>query len=358
MQLRAEAGVEGDSTRVDAYTGARLVLRNALGAERHIVLEGNVGYGWQIGNTPDPATGVYGSALAQLDAPGAIAHDIDLRVTARWRDVLYPSELLREIVVGPGMRGTFAPGMFWDLDAYYRFGRELGLPALSPGSTAGLALPMSRDASGLEVVGDVIADRRNDHVEATAGWLLGLRGSYAPGGALSDHRWLQVSAEARGFHPLDDKWSVGARASSGWVLFPGDDGVPLGPRLFGGGTYGMRGFGRDHLSPFACAMATTAGCDPVLVGGRSLVESSLELRYLPFRKFTGAVAFVDAGGAGAGTDAFADGLTMAAGLGFRLRLWYLPIAVDLAYRFMDDSAFATNGGFERLLAFFRVGEAF
>ena len=52
---------------------------------------------------------------------------------------------------------------------------------------------------------------------------------------------------------------------------------------FGGGTYGFRGFGRDHLSPFAC-VAGMSGCSRALVGGRSLVESSVELRYLPFRK--------------------------------------------------------------------------
>ena len=96
----------------------------------------------------------------------------------------------------------------------------------------------------------------------------------------------------------------------------------------------------------------------MLVGGRSLVEASAELRWLPFRKQVGAAAFVDAGGAGAGANPFADGVSLAAGVGARLRLWYLPIAIDLAYRVIDDTAFATDGGFDRVLAFVRVGEAF
>ena len=326
-----------------------------FGAEHHLVLAGNIGYGWLVGDNHEPGSGVYGSALAQLELPRVIHRDLDLRVTARWSDVLYPSALLREYVVGPGVREALAPGVFFDLDAFYRYAQTLDLPALDPSTTQALALPMSNTASGLDVVADVVADHRDDRIEARDGWLLAAHGSYAPGGALSDHRWLELTVEGRAFHPLDDKWSIGARVSSGWVLFPGADGVPLGPRLFGGGTYGFRGFGRDHLSPSACAASATAACDPVLVGGRSLVESSAELRFLPFRKQYGAAAFVDAGGAGAGTNAFADGLSMAFGVGARLRLWYLPVAIDLAYRFMDDTTFSTDGGLDRLLAILSRG---
>ena len=109
----------------------------------------------------------------------------------------------------------------------------------------------------------------------------------------------------------------------------------------------MRGFGRDQLSPAVGA---------VLVGGRSLVESSAELRWLPFRKQLGAAAFIDAGQAGAGANPFADGISLAAGAGFRLRLWYVPIALDLAYRLVDSDR--ADVAWNRVLAFARVGEAF
>jgi outer membrane translocation and assembly module TamA len=356
-QLRLELGIEGDPTRIDSYIGARALFRNLFGPQHHLVLEGHVGYGWLVSDDKDFAEGIYGSALAQYLHPGFIARNLDLRITTRWRDVIYPSALLREVVAGPGVRSTVARGVFVDFDAFYRFGRQIDFPQLDPMSVGDLRLPTDNDSSGLELEGSVIADRRNDRVEPTDGWMLALRSTYSPGGALADHRWLQVMAEARGFVPLDSAWSIGARASTGWVLLPGDTGVPLGPRLFGGGTYGMRGFGRDHLSPVACA-AMSVGCDRVLVGGRSLVESSVELRFLPFRKQYGLATFVDAGAAGAGTNAFVNGISVAAGLGLRLRIWYLPISVDVAYRFMDDTRFSTSGGFDRLLVFFRVGEAF
>ncbi|MEO8845712.1 MAG: BamA/TamA family outer membrane protein [Kofleriaceae bacterium] len=339
-QLRGELGVEGDPTRVDAFAGTRAVLRNLFGPQHHLVLEGSVGYGWIVGDH-HVAEGMYGSALVQY------VHSLettDLRVTARWRDVLYPDALLRELVVGPGVHRTLAPGVFVDGDAFLRFGRQLDEPALAMADPA-LELATTNDSTGLELVGSLIADRRDDRVEPTSGWLLGATTSYAPG--LGDHRWLELTGDARGFVPLGGAWSLALRGSGGWVGAAGTTGIPLGPRLFGGGAFGMRGFGRDQLSPNVMG---------VLVGARSLVEASSELRWLPYRKQVGAAVFVDAGQAGAGANPFADGVSLAAGVGGRLRLWYVPIAIDVAYRVVDSDH--TGLAWDRLLAFVRVGEAF
>ncbi|MEO7731265.1 MAG: BamA/TamA family outer membrane protein, partial [Kofleriaceae bacterium] len=347
VQLRAELGVEADPTRIDTYAGARATFRNLFGPQRHLVVEGNVGYGWTL----DDATlahGVYGSALLQY------LHSlstIDLRVTGRWRDVLYPSALLRELTIGPGIRAVPASGVTLELDALYRFAQTRELPAIDPAAAGSFT---AADARGAELVGSAIIDRRDDRVEATRGWLVGLTGSYSPGGALADHRWLALAPEARLFVPVAGPWSIALRGSAGWVLLPGDNGVPLGPRLFGGGPYGMRGFGRDHLSPAVCALG--AGCPQVLIGGRSLVEASAELRLLPFRKQYGVVTFVDAGGAGDATNPFHSGVSLAAGVGGRVRLWYLPLALDLAYRVLDEGR--AGLALDRVLAFVRIGEAF
>jgi translocation and assembly module TamA len=133
----------------------------------------------------------------------------------------------------------------------------------------------------------------------------------------------------------------------------GSSGLPLGPRLFGGGSHGMRGFGRDQLSPEVCDPMTG---DCAVVGGRSLVESSVELRLLPFRKLYGAALFVDAGAAGAGVNAFENGISIATGVGARIRTWYLPVGFDVSYRVVDENE--VGGALDRLLVFFRIGEAF
>ena len=158
---------------------------------------------------------------------------------------------------------------------------------------------------------------------------------------------------ARAFHPLSTSWSIGVRGSGGVVALPGGDGIPLGPRLFGGGSHGMRGYGRSQLSPLACDSMTTE-CSAV--GGRSLVESSVELRLLPFRKLYGAALFVDAGAAGAGMNAFDNGISVAGGVGARIRSWYLPIGFDVSYGFVKENVVASE--LDRLLVFFRIGEAF
>ena len=355
-QLRAEVGIEADPTRLDVYAGTRVTLRNVLGAQHHVVLEGNVGYGWLVRDEHDPVDGIYGSARAQYVHPGWLARTLDLRIGATWRDVVYPAALLREITVGPGVRSTITPQTFVDVDLGYRVGITRGLPALDPMTREAVALPMGDRSDGPELTASVIADHRDDRVEPKDGWFASARGSLAPGGAFGDNRWLQLAADLRGFVPLGGAWSLGARASGGAVVLTGEDGVPFGPRLFGGGAFGMRGFGRDRLSPTVCADAT-AMCDDVEVGGKSLVEASLELRLLPFRKFYGAAVFVDAGAAGAGLDPTEDGVSAALGLGARLRSWYLPIAVDVSYRALDHGELAAPG-LDHLLVLLRIGEAF
>lgn len=347
-QLRAEVGVEADPTRVDTYAGARVLFRNLVAPQHHLIVEGHVGYGVRF-DKEGTADGFYGSALAQYHKPGWLHRILDLRITGRWRDVLYPDSMLREVVAGPGVRTTLAKNVFFDVDAFYRFGRQLDMPDVTGGAMA-LELPTSNDSQGGVLEASLIADRRNDRVEPTAGWLLALRGSFAPVG---DHRWLQLVGDARAFRPLSAKWSIGVRGSAGIVPVVGSTGLPLGPRLFGGGSHGMRGYGRDQLSPEVCD-AMTGDC--AAVGGRSLVESSVELRLLPFRKLYGAAVFVDAGAAGAGVNAFEDGISIATGVGARIRTWYLPIGIDVSYRIVEDNQ--VGSAFDRLLVFFRIGEAF
>ncbi|HEU0035250.1 MAG TPA: BamA/TamA family outer membrane protein [Kofleriaceae bacterium] len=355
-QLRAELGIEADPTRVDSYAGARVTLRNLFGSQHHLVLEGNVGYGWII-DDDELARGVYGSAQAQYVHPGWLVRSLDLRMTTRWRDVLYPDAMLREVVAGPGVRSTIKPGVFVDFDAFYRYGKQIDFPALDMTTRDALSLPADDVSQGPELVASVIADRRNDRVEPTAGWLLGARTTYSPGGSLADHRWLELGTDARGFLPLSSAWSLGGRVSSGFTFAAGDDGVPLGARQFGGGAFGMRGFGRDRLSPTACPAGTMPPCDGVVTGGLSLVEASVEARFLPFRKLYGAAAFVDAGAAGPGLNPVENGVAAAVGLGGRIRSWYVPVALDVSYRFLEGDL-ADSGILDRFLVFLRVGEAF
>lgn len=348
-QLRAEVGVEADRSRVDAYAGARVVFRDLFAPFQHLLVEGNVGHGWFI-DDGDPVQGLYGGALAQYQRPGFLAHALELRLTARWRDTLRPSALVRTLAAGPSVRATVAPTTFVEAEVGYQYDQTRGLPMLD--AVDGLALPSDDATHGVELAASLVIDRRDDRVEPTDGWLASARVAYAPGAVGSGHRWLQVIGEARGFVPLTAAWSLAGRARYGAVTLGGDDGVPLAARLFGGGVDGMRGFERDRLAPVACAMGA---CD-VVVGGRGLAEASAELRYLPPLKLYGAALFVDAGAAGAGLDPLAAGVSLALGAGLRLRSWYLPLAIDVAYRLVDHDD--VGAAWDRVRAFVHIGEAF
>jgi len=129
----------------------------------------------------------------------------------------------------------------------------------------------------------------------------------------------------------------------------------------GGGAFVLGGFGRQQLSPQVTRCDDSAqqlGCENVLVGGLSLFESALEMRYLPYRLPYGAGFFIDMGGVGADLNPFASGLSMAVGLGLRLRTWYVPIALDVSYLLLRDNDVQPFDDIDSFQFFLRIGEAF
>ena len=363
-QIRLRAGAELDPERVDTNLATRLWFRNLFGPLHHLVVEGLIGYGWLWNtDTRDATAGLYGEALLRTLHPGTIGRLGDVRMTARYRYELYPGYHLGELTVGPGVRTTFARGAFWDADLYFRLGQQVGFGPFDEQTRANLSLASDELSIGPELSSSIVWDRRDNQVEPMKGHLLSLRAVFGPGPPIGTHRYLELLPEARGFVPLTEALSLALRASGGWTLLAGDEGVPLGLRLFGGGAFGFRGYGRQFLSPTAamCQSPPPEGQDRCVehpVGGLSLVESSVELRLLPPLKPYGAVAFVDFGGAGPGLNPFELGPSLAAGLGFRLRLWYLPLDFDVSYRILGHGQVEPPDSIDTYGFFLRIGEAF
>jgi len=274
--------------------------------------------------------------------------------------VLYPGFHLREFTGGPGIRSALARGLFLDVDTYFRWGQSVDFGPFDAALREEFSLPDDDTSRGALLEVGIVKDGRNSPTEPTRGHLLAMHASWSPGGPLGTHRWVGLAPEARGFIAFDDFWSVALKAAPSWVVLDGDEGVPLGPRLFGGGAFGMRGFGRDYLSPVAPCAATVPPIIPCarLTGGLSLAEGSAELRYLPPRKPYGAVLFGDIGGAGKELNPFAEGVSVAFGLGFRLRLWYLPVSIDVSYRILNQSEVEEPSRLDPFGVFLRIGEAF
>lgn len=351
---RLRAGVSADIERFDVQAGAGVQLRNALGAMHHLVFEGDVGYGLRWRGDLDEPEGVYGSALARYVHPGFLARLLDLRITARFDEKLYPGFHWRTASFGLGLRSTLSKGVFFDLEPRFRLDAPVGVGTIDPATVERLELA-SGDAMNAELAASFTWDGRDNGLEALRGHLLALRAAWAPGGSLGDTPWLRLEADLRYLINLSPDLAIGLRAAGGWALSLDDTaGVPIGARLFGGGAYGVRGFGTRRLAVYAERCHGT-DCQDIPVGAASLFESAVELRWLPYRQQFGVVAFVDLGGAGEDTDPFDDGVSVAAGLGLRVRTWSIPLAVDLSYRVTDVPAY---GDLDRFFVFARIGESF
>jgi len=361
-QLRLRAGAEADPTRADVYAGGSLMLRDFFAPFHHLVLEGRAGYGFLLNGDEDESSGAYGEALIRTIHAGLLGRLVDARLTGRYRDSLYPGFRVREVTAGPGVHAKLARKLFLEVDTLFRLEKDVGYGPFDPAVRDDRALPADDLARGGELDTELIWDARDDRVEPKKGHYLALRFAGSPGAGLGDHRYAQLAPDARVFFPISGSTSFALRSSFGFVVGEDASGVPPGIRLFGGGAFGMRGYGRDRLSPSAPCATPAPGaqraCDTELTGGLSLMESSAELRWLPFRKTFGFAGFVDAGAAGPGQNPFENGVSAAAGIGPRLRLWYVPIALDLSYRFLEENELSSAKPFDPYFVFVRIGEAF
>lgn len=356
VNIRLRAGAEIDPARADTYLGSRFTFRDVLGPLGHLVLEGGLGYGWLFGTPSDTPSGLYGDATVRTIHAGALGRLGDLRTTAQYEGSLFPSAYLHALRTGPGIRTTLDKGLFFDTDLFATWTRSEGFGPFSAAERDALALPAREDAYGPELRASITWDVRDDPVEPMRGALLALRSSFAPGDPIGTHRYLDLAPDARLFVPLATPISLGLRASADWVFLEDDAGLPLVARLFGGGAHGFRGYGRQLFSP-TIQRCFQVYCTDIAVGGKSLVESSLELRYLPPRSPVGAIAWGDFGGVSGDENPFAAGVWLAAGLGARLRLWYLPLAIDAGYRILAESEVQGIDD-APIHVFFRLGEAF
>ena len=113
---------------------------------------------------------------------------------------------------------------------------------------------------------------------------------------------------------------VGAlRGRLGTIIGP--NGAPPDRLFFAGGGGSVRGYDYQSISP-----RNSAG---ELVGGRSLLEMSAEVRYRASDTL-GYVAFLDGGAAGSNTEPPLDTLSYGAGLGLRYYTAFGPLRADIA----------------------------
>jgi outer membrane protein assembly complex protein YaeT len=158
--------------------------------------------------------------------------------------------------------------------------------------------------------------------------------------------FVTLGAEGRAYHPMGSTVLAGRLrlGSIEPVGGSGPDEVPLVARFYAGGGRSLRGFAFQGLGP------RTAKGKPV--GGTSLLEASVELRF-PIRRPLEGVVFVDAGQVDLAPHRWRLGdLAYAPGLGLRYHTPLGPVRLDFAFPLR-----APPGADERFV-FFSIGQSF
>ena len=161
-------------------------------------------------------------------------------------------------------------------------------------------------------------------INATRGFLAMFRAEHSATGFLSDFDFVKAAIEGRRYLPLWHRTTLASRLKLGFVQPYGDSDVaPFNVRFYAGGPGSIRGFALNRVGPRAA--------DGVPLGGHSLIEGSMELRFAVIGEL-GGVFFVDFGQVfEASLDYHLDELRYAVGPGLRYNTPIGPIRFDVGF---------------------------
>jgi translocation and assembly module TamA len=167
-------------------------------------------------------------------------------------------------------------------------------------------------------------DTTDSKLDPTRGWRI--NASFAPyprflGSTLD---LVAAKAQASTYYALDEdaRYIFAVRVNLGSLSGASLDDIPANLRFYGGGGGSVRGYRYRSLGP--------RGPVGYVIGGRSLFETSAELR-VKITETIGIVPFFDAGNAyRSSLPTFAQPMQMSAGLGLRYYTAIGPIRVDVA----------------------------
>ena len=161
-------------------------------------------------------------------------------------------------------------------------------------------------------------------INATRGFLALLRAEHSSTGLLSDFDFVKAVVEARRYLPLWRRATLAARLKLGFAQpYGSSDVVPFNVRFYAGGPGSIRGFGLNRVGPLAT--------DGAPLGGHSLIEGSLELRFAAIGEL-GGVFFVDFGQVfEAYLDYHFEELRYAVGPGIRYNTPIGPVRFDVGF---------------------------
>ncbi len=310
-----------DGGEVQAYWGHR----NLFGASEKLRIEGGVS---QIGNGGLP--GLQYFAKAALTKPAAFDVDTDFHAeigAVKERPETYESQSLKAKL---GMVRRFSETRTGSLFVASLVAREDDVAGTRTDAT--VSLP-----------GELIEDRRNNRLDATAGWraLVGIEPTYDFSEGLG---FLTTRAGVSGYWAFGGSERAVLAGRLGVAGIFGADSADILPsqRLYAGGGGSVRGYAYRSIAPTIEGGA---------VGGSTLIEASGELR-LRLTPTIGLVPFVDAASVTDGDWSATSEFKVGAGVGLRYYTGLGPIRLDVAVPVEDDI------GWSSVAFYVGLGQAF
>lgn len=194
--------------------------------------------------------------------------------------------------------------------------------------------------------GLITLDASDDLLDPTRGFRVTAR--VAPEASLQNGSFFYVRSQLDGsaYFPVSDTIVMAGRARFGAIAGAGNNRIAPSRRLYSGGGGSVRGYGYQSIGP------RDANNDPV--GGRSLVEFSLEARVKTgfFGGNLGIVPFIDGGNVYTSSSPDFSGMRYGAGLGVRYYSDFGPIRIDVG------TPINPQPGDSRIAVYVSLGQAF
>jgi len=188
----------------------------------------------------------------------------------------------------------------------------------------------------------VTFDNSDNRFSPTSGFNLSAIGKISGLGFGSDYDYLKLLLDLRRYQPLDFTVLAMKLKLGGIESVASSSFIPVEDRFFAGGANSVRGWSRGNLGPL--------DSEGTPIGGRSILEASLELRF-PILGALSGVVFTDFGNVWTESYLYRlDELRYSAGAGLRYATPIGPIRLDVA-RPVNDRQKTTQ-------LFISVGQAF
>ncbi len=358
--VRLGGGLGVDAARQEVRAVGEWTHRNFRGGLRRFTVRGRVGYAFIPNIFNDTKNGPVFEVTTEFEQPRFLFRDLRLQTSLtaeRGLEQAYDfwgGRMQAGVIWQPHPSLSVFPS--YNLEIYRLTGRvtaDARVPPIVLGCGAG-ETQCNVALSYLEV--SVAWDRRDDPIEPRDGYYLSMSVQKGGGPLFGEFTYVRLAPDVRYYRALDaDKRLILAAKVRMGTLNPANNGQSsIVTRFFSGGATAMRGFNGQRLSPMAAllkqvdepilddqpnpVLSQNEQWDTVPVGGNSLFESSLEVRY-QFTESLRVAGFYDTGlvgienfGSPRGPKLFGPDHYHALGMGLRYLTVVGPIRLDIARR--------------------------